>query len=79
MPLAHVLWRLSEGKSAALAVAVVCRCAWPTCPLGALEMTLRFPAATHAKPEEARCPLCRKPLRVLSAKPLPDEPSMLAD
>jgi hypothetical protein len=74
VPLSHLLWRLSEGKTTPLSVAVTGRCAWPFCPMGAVEMVLQFASAMETKPEEARCPLCRKPLRVLSAKPLPGEP-----
>jgi hypothetical protein len=70
MPLSHVLWRLTEGRTDPLQVAVSCRCTWPYCPLQVLELTLHLAEPTGPKPAEARCPLCRRPMNVVSAKPL---------
>jgi hypothetical protein len=70
MPLSHLLWRLTEGRSAALSVAVTCRCAWRYCPMQTLDFVIHLAEPKGPKPEEARCPLCRRPMAILSAKPL---------
>jgi hypothetical protein len=70
MPLNHLLWRLAEGKSAPIQVGISCRCAWRYCPIQTLNFILRLDEPGGPKPEEARCPLCRRPMAVLSAKPL---------
>jgi hypothetical protein len=70
MPLSHLLWRLAEGKVTPLSIEVAYRCSWPMCPLVQGAFTLHLGEPTAPKPDEARCPLCRRPLRVLAAKPL---------
>jgi hypothetical protein len=73
MPLSHLLWRLADGHTHPMQIAVSCRCAWPYCPVQALDLTLRLAEPREPKPAEAPCPLCRRPLHVLSAKPLASE------
>jgi hypothetical protein len=69
MPLAHLLWRLSEGRTAALQIRVSSACEWPSCPLQRVDLTLRLnPQAP--KPTEAGCPLCARAMRILSAAPV---------
>jgi hypothetical protein len=70
MPLAHLLWRLLEGKPTPLSLAITCRCTWPYCPVNGLDMMLEFSTTSDPKPADATCPLCQRSLQVLSAKPL---------
>jgi hypothetical protein len=39
MPLAHLLWRLSEGRTAALQIRVSSACEWPSCHCKGREMS----------------------------------------
>jgi hypothetical protein len=72
MPLNHLLWRLVEGKTAALSVVVSCRCRWPSCPIQTLDFIIRLLEPRAPKPEEASCPICRREMTVLSARALPN-------
>jgi hypothetical protein len=69
VPLAHVLWRLAEGKTAALHVRVTSACQWPGCALLQVELIMRLDPASP-KPTAAMCPLCQRDMRIMGATPV---------
>ena len=69
MPLAHVLWRLAEGRTSPLHVRVATRCEYPSCPLQCVELIMCLDPSAP-KPTAAGCPLCARAMRNLSAAPM---------
>jgi hypothetical protein len=72
MPLKHLLWRLSEGREGSLHVLIKGICMWPSCVAGGVETDLRL-ALHDSKPEELRCPLCRRSVKIVAARSISDE------
>jgi hypothetical protein len=58
MPLAHLLWRLSEGRAGTMQVRVTAQCTRPSCAVGHLETDLR---------------VCRRSVKILAARPITEE------
>jgi hypothetical protein len=74
MSLRHILWRMSEQRTAPVNIAVRGACSWPGCEAGCVEWTMRL-RPQEPKPLTAACVLCGRELQILSAVPLRQEAS----
>jgi hypothetical protein len=71
MPLAHLLWRLAEKRTAPVPIRVTTACRWPACGLERVDLlSLLDPQAP--KSAEARCPFCRRPMRIQAGAVAPE-------
>ena len=67
--LRHLLWRMSEGQSEAFQLTLRAACTWPSCQLGQVSWSMQVDPK-EPKVAEAQCPLCSRPLQLLSARPM---------
>jgi hypothetical protein len=72
MPLQHVLWRLSEGRSGVLWVCITSCCEWASCGLQVVELTMRL-VPQDPKPVVISCPLCKRSMKILAGRAQPPE------
>jgi hypothetical protein len=69
MPLVHVLWRLSAGRTTSLCIHLTTRREWAASQAGCVSLTMLSDPA-GPKPEVASCPLCHRALRIVAAAPV---------